>query len=158
MRCLNLESIIQSEVSRKEKNKYCRNLEDGTDEIIFRTAMETQILITDLWTQEVGRKERVGCMKRVSQKLMLLYVEQILNGNLLSDSRNSKRASVTFQRGGMGREVQEGRIICIPMADSCSVWQKSAQFCKAFILQLKKKNIFIFRKIHAKKEKQQLSV
>ena len=96
--------------------------------------------------------EWVGCMKRVSQKLMLLYVEQILNGNLLSDSRNSKRASVTFQRGGMGREVQEGRIICIPMADSCSVWQKSAQFCKAFILQLKKKT-FLFSERYMQKKK-----
>ena len=54
---------------------YIWNLEDGTDEIIFRIAMEAQILITDLWTQRAGRKERVGCMKRVSWKLTILYVE-----------------------------------------------------------------------------------
>ena len=37
---------------------------------------------------------------------------------------------------GYRREVQEGGDICIPMADSCDVWQKSNQYCKAIILQL----------------------
>ena len=27
----------------------------------------------------------------------------------------------------------------MPMADSCAVWQKTTQYCKAIILQLKKK-------------------
>ena len=44
---MNLEPIIQSEVSQKEKNKYCilsiyMEFKDGTDEIICRTAVETQ--------------------------------------------------------------------------------------------------------------------
>ena len=38
---------------------------------------------------------------------------------------------------GGWREVQEGRNICIPMADSVDVWQKPTQHCKAIILQLK---------------------
>ena len=37
---------------------------------------------------------------------------------------------------GYRTEVQEGGDICIPMADSCDVWQKSNQCCKAIILQL----------------------
>ena len=38
---------------------------------------------------------------------------------------------------GDGREFQKGRNICIPMADSwVEVWQKTAKFCKAIILQL----------------------
>ena len=37
---------------------------------------------------------------------------------------------------GDGREVQEGRDICIPMADSCGCLAET-QYCKALILQLK---------------------
>ena len=46
---MNLEPIIRSEVSQKEKNKYCiltyiyGIYKGGTDEIICRTAMETDI-------------------------------------------------------------------------------------------------------------------
>ena len=45
---MNLESIIQSEVSQKEKDKYCILMymygiqKDGTDDPIFRAAQETQ--------------------------------------------------------------------------------------------------------------------
>ena len=44
-----------------------------------------------------------------------------------------------WDRVGDGREVQEGGDKCIPVADSCRVWQKRAQYCKAIIFQLKKK-------------------
>ena len=45
---MNLEPIIQSELSQKEKNKYCILIhicgiqKGGTDEIICRAAVETQ--------------------------------------------------------------------------------------------------------------------
>ena len=47
MRWMNLEPIIQSEVSQKEKNQYilmhiCEIRKDGSDEPIFRAAKETQ--------------------------------------------------------------------------------------------------------------------
>ena len=48
MRWMNLESIIQSEVSQKEKNKYhvlmhiCRIYKVSIDEFICRAAMEKQ--------------------------------------------------------------------------------------------------------------------
>ena len=38
---------------------------------------------------------------------------------------------------GGGREMQERRKVHIPMADSCYIQQKLAQYCKASILQLK---------------------
>ena len=47
---------------------------------------------------------------------------KITNGNLLYDSGNSKRGSVSTWKGvgdGDGREIQKGGNICIPMADSC---------------------------------------
>ena len=47
MRWMNLEPIIQSELSHKEKDKYhiltnIWNLEKGTEEFIYRAAMEKQ--------------------------------------------------------------------------------------------------------------------
>ena len=55
-----------------------------------------------------GRKEKVGCMERVTWKYTLPYVKQIANGNLLYDSGNSNLGSVTTYRGGEGgREFQE---------------------------------------------------
>ena len=44
---------------------------------------------------------------------------------------------VGFLGDGEGdrRELQNRRDICIPMADSCWVFQKTAKFCKAIILQ-----------------------
>ena len=48
MRWMNLEPIIQSEVSQKGKHKYCilthiyGILKNGTDELIYRAAVEKQ--------------------------------------------------------------------------------------------------------------------
>ena len=96
---------------------------DGTDEIICREAMETktQRHIEETYGQGagVGTKETVRYMERVIQKLTLAYVKYIANGNLLYDSGNSNRGSVTTQRGGIGREMPEGQDMCPPMADSC---------------------------------------
>ena len=53
---MNLEPIIQSEVSQKKKDKYCILThtygiqKDGTDEPICRAAMEMQSQRTELWT------------------------------------------------------------------------------------------------------------
>ena len=52
-----------------------------------------------------GRKERVRCMERVTRKLTLPYVKQRANANLLNDSENSKRGSLTTYRGGIGRKM-----------------------------------------------------
>ena len=48
MRCMNLETVIQNEVSQKEKNKYHLSmyihgiLKDGADEPICRAGIEMQ--------------------------------------------------------------------------------------------------------------------
>ena len=44
-------------------------------------------------------------MDRETWKLTIPYVKQTANGNLLHDSGNSSRGSVTIQKGGMGRET-----------------------------------------------------
>ena len=61
-RWTNLEPIIQSEVSQKEKDKYhiLKHMygisKDGTEEFICREAMEKQTQRIDLWTWGEGRR------------------------------------------------------------------------------------------------------
>ena len=57
VRWMNLELVIQSEISQKEKNRYsvimhvCRIWKNGIDEPIWREGMEMQIYSMNLWTQ-----------------------------------------------------------------------------------------------------------
>ena len=56
MRWMNLEPIIQSEVSQKEKNKYCILIhicgiqKNGKDEPIFRARIKMKAQRTNIWT------------------------------------------------------------------------------------------------------------
>ena len=79
MRWVKLESIIQSEVSQKEKDKCCILThiygiqKDGTDKFIYRAAMEKDI---ETGLMDMGRgEERVRCMDGVSWKFTLPYVK-----------------------------------------------------------------------------------
>ena len=53
---MDLETVIQSEVSQKEKNKYrilthiCGTQQNGTDEPVCRAEIETQMQRTNVWT------------------------------------------------------------------------------------------------------------
>ena len=73
---MNLESIIQCEVSLTEKNKYFILMhihgiqKDGTDEIIWGSNGDTDIE-NRFMDMDMGRKERVGCMETVTWKLTL---------------------------------------------------------------------------------------
>ena len=61
-RWMNPEPIIHSEVSQKEEDKYhilmhiYRIQENGTEEFIYREAMEKQTQRIDLWTWGEGRR------------------------------------------------------------------------------------------------------
>ena len=63
---MNLKSIIQSEVSQKEKKKYCILThiygiqKDSADEPICSAAMEMQTQRTDLWTWGQGKEGEGG--------------------------------------------------------------------------------------------------
>ena len=58
---MDLETVIQSEVSQKEKNKYrilthiCGTQKNGTDEPVCRAEAETQIQRTNVWTPRGGK-------------------------------------------------------------------------------------------------------
>ena len=58
MRWMNLEPIIHSEVSQKDKYHMLKHMygiqKDGTDEFICRAAVEKQTQLTDIWTQDGG--------------------------------------------------------------------------------------------------------
>ena len=62
MRWMNLEPIIQSEVSQKEKDKYCILMhiygvqENGTEEFTYMATMEKQTQRIDLWIWGEGRR------------------------------------------------------------------------------------------------------
>ena len=64
MRWIQLEPIIQSEVSQKEKHQYgilthiYVIYKDGNDDPVSKPAKKTQMCITDFWTQR--ERERVG--------------------------------------------------------------------------------------------------
>ena len=54
---MDLETVIQREVSQKEKNKYyiltcvCGTQKSGTDEPVCRAEVETQMQRTNVWTR-----------------------------------------------------------------------------------------------------------
>jgi len=62
VRYMNLETVIQNEISQKEKNKYCLSmyirgiLKDGSDEPICRAAikMQTENRFVDIGKEEEG--------------------------------------------------------------------------------------------------------
>lgn len=56
----------------------------------------------------VGRKRSNMYGQSNMETCILPYVKYLANGNLLCDSGNSNRGSVTTSRGPMGREVGRG--------------------------------------------------
>ena len=71
----------------------------------------------------MGRgEERVRCMERVMWKLILPYVKQTANRNLLYGSGNKQGLCINLE--GWDGEEMGGRFksrgdVCTPMADSC---------------------------------------
>ena len=126
MRWMNLEPIIQREVSQKEKNNY-RTLmhtpgtpRDGTDEPLCRAAVEAQTLRTGPCTQE-GR-EREGGGQRLTGKHTSPRVKQIDSENVLCDSGAQSGHSNHLEGSGRergGRAAQGRGDMGKPMADSC---------------------------------------
>ena len=72
MRWMKLEPILQSEVSQKEKHQYSIIMhiyaikKDGNDNLICKTAKETQMYRTVFWT--LWERERVGWFGRMALK------------------------------------------------------------------------------------------
>ena len=141
MKCMNLECITQSEVSQKEKDKsysntYTWNLEEWCWRIYFQGSnRETDI---ENRLMDMGRgEERVNCMKSNMETYITLCKidSQWEFAVWLRKLKQGLWINLEGWNGeGDGREFQKGGDICLPMADSCWVWQKT-KFYKAIILQ-----------------------
>ena len=121
MRWMNLEPVIQSEVSQKKKYKYCIltyiwNLKRWHWWIYFQGSNgETEVENRSMDMGEESR-EKGRWWERVTQKFTIPYVKQIASGNF--DSGNSNRGFVTGWREGCGARW-EGGDMAVPMAFSC---------------------------------------
>ena len=91
---MDLETVIQSKVSQKEKNKYrilthiCGIQTNGTDELVCKAEIETQMQRTNVWTPRgewgVGMNWEIG-----TNIYTLICIKQITNENLLYSTGNS---------------------------------------------------------------------
>ena len=90
---LDLETVIQSEVSQKEKNKYrllthvCGIQKNGTDEPVCKAEIETQMQRTNIWTPK-GESGGVGGGGGMNWEIgidiyTLICIKQRTNKNLL---------------------------------------------------------------------------
>ena len=96
---MDLETIIQDEVSQKEKTRYCISMhicgiyKSGTDEPICKAEIETQTQRTNTWTPR--GKKRSGMNWEIGTDMYTpLCIKQITNENLLYTSGNSTQCSV----------------------------------------------------------------
>ena len=100
MRWINLEPVTQSEVSQKEKDKYCILThiygiwKKGPEE--FTAGQPWRSRHREQTCGHGERGERVRYMERVTWKLTLSCVKSMADGNLLYGSGNSKRGSVSI--------------------------------------------------------------
>ena len=106
---MDLETVIQSEVSQKEKTKYhilthtyiYAVQKNGTDKPICRAGIETQTQRTNMdakWGEGLG----MNCETETEIDIYtLLYINQTTNENLLYSAGNSPQCSVVTKRGYM---------------------------------------------------------
>ena len=91
---MDLETVIQSEVSQKEKNRYrilthiCGTQKNGTDELVCRTEIETQMQRTNVWAPsgESGGEGGGGGVRNWEigiDMYTLICIKWITNENLL---------------------------------------------------------------------------
>ena len=126
---MNLEPIIQSEASQKEKDKYrilmhiYRIQKNGTEEFICRVAMEKQTQRTDLWTWWGGQEEEGEMYGKSNMEPYITICKIDSQQEFAVWLRKSKQeCCINLERWGeegVGREVQKEGDICIPMANSC---------------------------------------
>ena len=97
---MDLETVIQSEVSQKEKNKYhvlthiCGTQKNGTDEAVCRAEIETQMQRTNVWTPrgESGRGWGWWCDELGDwiDMYTLMCIKWMTNKNLLYKKKFQK--------------------------------------------------------------------
>ena len=96
--------IILSEVSQTEKDKYhgitcVWNLKNDTNELIYKTEIDSQTQKTTLWLRK-GKGGEGGINQEFgNNRYTLLYIKQIINKDLLYSAENYTQYSViTYMR------------------------------------------------------------
>ena len=94
---MNLESVIQSDISPKEKhisyiNTYKRNLENDINEPIFRIGREMKTERLNLWTQ--WGKETVGQLRENTDVYSMPCIKYVVCQKLLYNTGSSSCCSV----------------------------------------------------------------
>ena len=104
---MDLESVMQSEVSQKEKNVEIKK--NGSDEPIFRARTETQMKRTGVWAQ-VREERRDELTDR--DRGMCTAMRKSASGSLQHSTGGSAERSAVTETGGMGwwggRPTREG--------------------------------------------------
>ena len=86
---MDLETVIQSEVSQREKNKYrilthvCGTQKNGTDEPVCSAEVETQMYRTNVWTPRGGGDGGVLNWAIGIDMYTLMCIKLMTNKNLL---------------------------------------------------------------------------
>ena len=115
MRWTNLDPIIQSEVSQKEKDKYHTLMhiygiqKDGTNKFIFRAGMEKQTQRIDLWTWGGGGEGEMYGKSNMEIYITICKVDTQCEFALLLRKLRGLCINIEGWYGdGDGRGVQKG--------------------------------------------------
>ena len=126
---IDLEMVIQNEISQGEKNKYCiislicGIQKNGTNELICKAEIETKTQRTNLRTPRGERRN--GMDWEIGTDIYtLLGVTQITNENLLHTTGNSAQSSVVNQMGSLKKEGTYKQLIRF------AIQQKLTEHCK----------------------------
>ena len=93
---------------------------NGTEEFIYRAAMEKQTQRIGLWTWRGGEGEMYGKSNMKTYITICKIDSQQKSAVWLRKPKQGLCINLEGQDGvGDGMEVQKGGDICIPMADSC---------------------------------------
>ena len=141
---MDLESIIQSKISQKERNRYTLMhaygiQKIGTDEPISRAGIEMQRM--GMWTQACGEGEGGTNWEIRIDIYIPPCVKQVASWKLLQNIGSSARCSVMIQRGGRrGGVVVGGRSKRKEICEYIQlvyfiIQQKLAQHWRAIIFQ-----------------------
>ena len=107
---MDIETVIQSEVSQKEKNKYhilmhvCGIQKNGTDELVCKAEIETQMQRTNVWTPSGSFAETWMDLETVIQSEVEKNKYRILT-HVCGIQKNKKKKRISWS--GLLRQFGE---------------------------------------------------
>ena len=98
--------------------KINRIQKNGSEEFIYRTAMEKQTQRIDLRTWGEERRGEGEMYGKSNMETFTTRCKKIRQPVEICSMSQGTQTGALYQPRGVGREVQEGGDICTPMADS----------------------------------------